>query len=225
MLTDAQTLVSIKQWQSKLTGLPEQAFEGQAFEEQLDRMRQWHVSRIVAEQMAMLTTAQIMLEHDLSSRDIGTYVASGERRQGHLGTWSFLTGLAGIPTAVDHCYMPLLRSGGYRPFLRQSVCAEIVKLVTDPKFAKAELSLGDVADAIYHLGLSARTARDTLKLVRELAKTSEDAAVNLIQDLVHVRELAEDIVVGLPEIEQQVASASPKPSTTSDAPPADPPES
>ena len=202
-------LSTIRQWQSRLTGLPELSFEGHTFIENMQFVQQWHASKTVAEHMVFLTIMYEMLKDDLGSRDIASYLAADDMRKDPLGGWGIITGLTETPSLVERIYMPLLEGGGYRPFLRPDVIKAIVNLCSDPVFASAQLSAASIADALYQRRVTPRSAKTTISTVRRLSDHSPTAAVTIMEDLAAVRGAAEDTVVNLPDIAERIDEASP----------------
>ena len=199
----------IREWQSRLTGLPESNFTGRALEEKLALLAHWHASKVVAEQMVVMLIAQIMVEEGLSAKDVGGYLGSREVKATPLGRFNFATGIAEWPLAVEKLFLPLLQYGGYRPFLRPDTAKAILDLCTGPEFAWAGLDPGNVADALYRRGLSPYVTKRTLRTLRALREFDPAAAQRMLQALSAVREQAVDTIVDLPKIGERIEGLEP----------------
>ena len=203
-MENEQLLRSIGTWQSRVTGLPEQCFEGLDLQEKLDAMAQWHASKMVAEQVLALLVAQTMVEDDVTVRGLAAYLGCREARAAPLGRFNFVSGIAEWPGNVNRVFLPLLRSGGYRPFLRYDTAKAILDLCRTPGLSGAGLQPGDVADTIYRRGLSPSVAKRSLKTLAAFAKSDPEAARSQLEGLMAAREQAVPAIADLPDIDERI---------------------
>jgi hypothetical protein len=199
-MQNEQLLRQITEWQSRLTGLPESCFEGLDLDRKLTEIARWHASKVVAEQMVVLLVAQAMLEDGMTAKDLATHLGSRESKATPLGRFNFVTGIAEWPGMVARVFLPLLRMGGYRPFLRYDTAKAVLDLCALFTVSDRSLRPGDVADTLYRRGLSPHVAKRTLQTLRAFGESAPRALPRLRQASAAVREQAVQTIADLPEI-------------------------
>lgn len=200
---DEQLIARIKQWQSKLTGLPDEAFDGFDVEQQIELASKWFASHVIAEQMAALTLARLMVQDDVSIKDLRWYLGSSEAKKKPLGRFNYVAGIGEWAASVAKVWLPLLRQNGYRPCFPAQVARQIL-LIAEEFIAIAGMSASSVADTVYKQGLSPYIAKRTIGTLRSFANVNPIGARQMLQGLALAREQAVDAISGVPEVEAVV---------------------
>ena len=203
-MQNEQLLIRIREWQSRLTGLPESCFEGLDLEWKLTEIARWHASKVVAEQMVVLSVAQVMLEDGMTEKDLATHLGSREAKATPLGRFNFVTGIAEWPGMVARVFLPLLRMAGYRPFLRYDAAKAVLDLCAQFSVLDRSLRPGNVADTLYRRGLSPHVAKRTLRTMKAFGESQPEGPLRLWQAFAAAREQALKTIADLAETDERI---------------------
>lgn len=168
-------------WRERLTGTRETT-TGETLEEGVDALLRWHARSIVAEQMVVLEMAHLMLRHKISTGDLASYLrSSGIREKKPLGRLAAVSGLHEWVRHTWQCFLPLLRCGAYRPFLRVNVIREMLALQNAPGCAPGTFDFGDAADLFYFDATPPYAAAKSLRDVRYMLRRHPEALPKLLE--------------------------------------------
>ncbi len=215
----ADLLDTIKQWQSKLTGYPEETFDNLSLQEKIDLCHQWFASHVIAEQMAALTMLRIIIEHDVTIKQLRAYFSTTEAKSKPLARFNYCAGIGELASKAWKVIHPLLQSGGYYPHVPADVGKVILNLVDDIGAASG-VTASNIAAALYRKGLSPYVAKRTINTLRKFSEVDSSSARQLLQGFAAAREAAIDTITAVPEVDQRVEAVveSAQPTDAGDAP-------
>ena len=208
-----ETTDHIRTWQSRLTGLPEETFTDKSLQDKLDLIAQWHTSKVIAEQMVVLTIAQAMEEDGVSEKDLAHYFMSTEVKETGIGRFNYVSGIATWPGRVKKAFMLIIRSLGYRPYIPYETALSIASIVERPGAVELGLTPANVCDTLFKKFLSPHVQRKTLQTLKQFMKSQPEAAAQMMRAMAEVREQGAKVVADIDEVEDRVESFVP-----SDAP-------
>jgi hypothetical protein len=203
-MPNEQLLTQIREWQSRLAGLPESFFSEHDLEALAKEAAQWHASKVIAEQIAVLTIARIMGEHGVTARDLASYYGSGEAKATALGRFCFVTGIAEWPGMVERVFLPLLKVGGYRPIFTYQTARAALDVCTLFTVADRGVRPSDVGDVLYRNGLSPSVAKRVLRTMRQCGQSHPEALQGLWQALGVARRQAVSTIADVHEIGERI---------------------
>lgn len=194
----------IRSWQSRLTGLPDESFSGKSLQAKLDLIAQWHASKVIAEQMVVLTIAQAMLEDGVTAKDLMRYFTSTEVKETGLGRFNIVSGLSRWPKRVKQAFLPILRVLGYKPYLPYDTAKGIAFVCGRPGAAEAGLLPGNVADTFYQKFMTPHIQKISLRTLKAFLESQPEAAAHLIQAMSEVRPQGTKMIADIDEVAERV---------------------
>lgn len=189
-----RTRQEIRTWAARLTGLPEESFEGLTFEQKVEELLKWHAAKVIGEQMSVLILALILTEDETNHTTVAKYLGSREVTDRKEGRFAFVTGLCELPNHVINGFLPMLKAGGYRPHLRADTSRMFVRLMGKLSERSVSLQPGDFADAILLRRMSPYMTRKAVKLLEGFAERHPDGLQAALEAVSVARSEAVDVI-------------------------------